>query len=44
MVFLLRIRILTSAEKAREQSRIPLTRDERVKLAEQEDADEDEQD
>lgn len=44
VVFLLRIRILTSAEKAREQSRIPLTRDERVKLAEQEDADEDEQD
>jgi type II secretory pathway component GspD/PulD (secretin) len=32
IVFILRIRILTSAEKARARSRIPLTKDERIQL------------
>jgi len=34
VVFILRIRILTSAEKARARARIPLTRDERIALEE----------
>ena len=37
VVFLLRIRILTSAEKARYRTRIPMTRDERTQLAEDDD-------
>ncbi|RMG15322.1 MAG: type II secretion system protein GspD [Planctomycetota bacterium] len=32
VVFILRIRILTSAEKARDRSRIPLTKEERIEL------------
>ena len=32
IVFILRIRILTSGEKARARSRIPLTKDERIQL------------
>ena len=37
VVFILRIRILTAAEKARDRSQIPLTRDERIQLEEQDD-------
>ena len=39
IVFLLRIRILTSAEKARNRGRIPLTLEERTRLEEQEEDD-----
>ena len=39
VVFLLRIRILTSAEKARERSLIPMTRDERIQLEESDEGD-----
>lgn len=37
VVFILRIRILTSAEKARNRDEIPLTREERVRLEESDD-------
>ena len=41
IVFILRIRILTSAEKARARSRIPLTKEERIQLEGAPDEDED---
>jgi general secretion pathway protein D len=40
VVFILRIRILTSAEKARNRDEIPLTREERTRLEERDDEDE----
>lgn len=40
VVFILRIRILTSAEKARNRDEIPLTRDERTRLEETNEAEE----
>lgn len=39
VVFILRIRILTSAEKARNRDAIPLTREERIRLEESDDED-----
>lgn len=40
VIFLLRIRILTSAEKARARGRIPLTKDDKIRAAERDDEDE----